>query len=286
MDIDLLRTFLEVYRTRHFGQAADNLFVTQSAVSARIKLLEDTMGVPLLTRARSNIQLTPAGQRFLRYAENIVTTWNRARQDVAASRDDSVLLAVGGVSSLWDISLQAWLQWLHDRHPEISVNADVAPSEAMLRRLLDGTLDLAFMFEAPQVADLEVCEIMSVPLILVDASPGRTVEQAVARDYVLVDWGTSFGLAHAKHFPDIPLPRMRLALGRLARDLILTRGGAAYLAEPMIIDALGEGRLHRVEGAPVIDRSAYAVYALGSERRDWIRRVLSYFPAVEPDQKT
>ena len=41
MDIDLLRTFLEVYRTRHFGRTAENLYLTQSAVSARIRLLEE-----------------------------------------------------------------------------------------------------------------------------------------------------------------------------------------------------------------------------------------------------
>ena len=44
MDIDLLRTFVEVSSTRHFGKAAQNLFVTQSAVSARIRLLERTLG--------------------------------------------------------------------------------------------------------------------------------------------------------------------------------------------------------------------------------------------------
>ena len=50
MDIGVLKTFLEVNRTRHFGQAADNLFLTQSAVSARIRLLEQTLGVPLFSR--------------------------------------------------------------------------------------------------------------------------------------------------------------------------------------------------------------------------------------------
>jgi DNA-binding transcriptional LysR family regulator len=66
MDIDLLKTFLEVYRTRHFGRTAENLYLTQSAVSARIRLLEETLGVPLFTRTRNDIQLTPAGTRLLK----------------------------------------------------------------------------------------------------------------------------------------------------------------------------------------------------------------------------
>ena len=59
MDTELLKTFLEVNRTRHFGKAAENLYLTQSAVSARIKLLEDLLGTPLFSRARNNVQLTP-----------------------------------------------------------------------------------------------------------------------------------------------------------------------------------------------------------------------------------
>jgi len=57
MDTDLLKTFLEVSKTRHFGKAADNLFVTQAAVSARIKTLEKMLGASLLVRSRNNIHL-------------------------------------------------------------------------------------------------------------------------------------------------------------------------------------------------------------------------------------
>lgn len=71
MDTEHLRTFLEVARTRHFGKAAENLFVTQSAVSARIKLLESTLGTELFTRKRNNLQLTAQGKRLLSHAENI-----------------------------------------------------------------------------------------------------------------------------------------------------------------------------------------------------------------------
>ena len=46
MDIALLKTFLEVAKTRHFGRAAENLYITQAAVSARIKQMEEDLGVP------------------------------------------------------------------------------------------------------------------------------------------------------------------------------------------------------------------------------------------------
>ncbi|MGF1808122.1 LysR family transcriptional regulator, partial [Aliivibrio sifiae] len=71
MDTDLLKTFLEVTKTRHFGRAAEHLFLTQSAVSFRVRQLESQLGNPLFTRQRHNVQLTAAGERLLPYAEAI-----------------------------------------------------------------------------------------------------------------------------------------------------------------------------------------------------------------------
>ena len=53
VDTELLKTFLEVSRTRHFGRAAEALYLTQSAVSFRIRQLENQLGVNLFTRHRN-----------------------------------------------------------------------------------------------------------------------------------------------------------------------------------------------------------------------------------------
>ena len=109
MDIDLLKTFLEVHRTRHFGKAAENLYLSQSAISARIRLLEDQVGAALFTRDRNDIRLTPIGRKLLSHAESIVTAWNRARHEVSLGGDAEQSLVIGGTPSLWDILLQDWL---------------------------------------------------------------------------------------------------------------------------------------------------------------------------------
>jgi DNA-binding transcriptional LysR family regulator len=277
MDTDLLKTFLEVHRTRHFGRAAENLYLSQSAVSARIRLLEEELRVALFTRRRNNIQLTAAGQRLLRYAENITTSWNRARLDLAVGEADLEILVVGAVPSLWDIALQEWVHWVYRAHTDIGLTTESHGVEMLLRRLQEGNTDLGFLFDAPQVADLLVVETLLVHLVMVATEPGLTAARAVSDRYVLVDWGTSFAIAHARHFPDMPTPRMRVGQGHMARMMLLECGGAAYLAEPTITEYLHTGRLHRVGDAPVIDRTAYAVYPARSERRETIERTLAYF---------
>lgn len=277
MDVDALKTFLEVNRTRHFGQAADNLYLSQSAVSARIRMLEQEVGVPLFTRQRNNIQLTAAGGRLLQYAENILTTWHRAKQEIGTNDAAQIPFTIGSMPSLWDLLLQSWIVYMQDTLPNLILHTEINDTAMLLRRVKEGTMDLAFCFDHPQTDDVEIVEVMQIPLILVSSRADLGIEQALSSNYMLVDWGTSFANAHARYFAGMPAARMRLALGRMAKDLMLSHGGSAYLGEPMVQEELHKKKLFRVTGAPVINRGAYAAYSRGSEKHATIRHALKFF---------
>lgn len=277
MDAQLLKTFLEVYRTRHFGRAADNLHLSQSAVSARVRLLENELGVSLFTRERNNIQLTAAGQKLLRHAENMVTAWNQIRQEMAMGEDGPDLLSVGAVASLWDITLQTWVHWVYSECPEVGLTAEAHGADILVRKLLEGSIDLGFLFDAPQLPELMVAETIPVPLIMVSSEAGLSPDEAVQADYIMVDWGTSFAISHAQFFPNMATPRARVGLGRMAKALILACGGTAYLAKPTVNEQLRNKQLFQVKDAPVIERVAYGVYPVNCGRRPIIEKALSYF---------
>jgi len=277
MDIDALKTFLEVNRTRHFGQAADNLFLSQSAVSARIRQLEEEVGMPLFTRQRNNIELTPAGKRLLNYAENILVTWHRAKQEIGSSEEKHIPLVIGCMPSLWEILIHDLIRYLHNSLPNLVLHTESQNHDVLIRRIKEGTFDLAFCFDYPQIPDLEVTEIMNIPLIMVSSKPRLDVHEALSNEYMLVDWGSAFAMAHAKYFPDMPAPFMRFSIGRMAKDLLLSQGGTAYLAEPMIRQEIDGKKLFRVKDAPVITRNAYVAYAHDSDKAATILQVLKYF---------
>lgn len=275
MDTELLKTFLEVNRTRHFGKAAENLYLTQSAVSARIRLLEDLLGTPLFTRARNNVQLTPQGERLVRHSETILNAWTRAKHEVAVSEESSSALAVGGIASLWDILLQDWLLALSASFPGLSITAEALSNDLLVRRIRDRTLDLAFSFESPQLSEVKVEQIATISLIMITSHAGFDCQRALSNgDYVLVDWGTGFAVAHAQAFPEIEPPRLRFGLGRLAHAFVLARGGTLYLPEPVVDDELKAGRLHRVSDAPVMKRAAYAFFDVDESRHGLIDKLL------------
>lgn len=277
MDIDLLKTFLEVHRTRHFGRAAENLFLTQSAVSARVHQLEELLGAPLFTRTRNDIRLTPAGTRFLGHAETILNAWNRARQDSAPAGRGAVALSIGGVFGLWDVLPAERLHALYRELPDVALAVEAHGQEALVRKLRDGALDIVFLYEPPPLAGLAAAEVARLRLVMVAARAGLGAREAVRKDYLLTEWGASFALEHARHFPDMPPPQARLAPARLALAFLLADGGAAYLAEPMVSEHLKAGRLHPVKDAPAIERPVYAVHARAAtaERRALIEEALS-----------
>jgi DNA-binding transcriptional LysR family regulator len=278
VDIDLLKTFLEINRTRHFGKASENLFVTQSTVSARIRQLEEIVGAPVFTRTRNDIQLTAAGQRLLHHAENILTIWNQARQQIAVDSDQQVPFSVAGVPSMWDIVLQDWLNKACKKRHRLSISAEVINHDTIVRRLRDGTLDLGFTFDPLNISEIESKEILRIPLIMVSSKDKLTVEQATQTDYVLVDWGTTFSTMHARTFPDLPSPHLRTSQGRIALGNLLVNGGTAYLAEPMVKHQLAKGKLYRVKGAPEIERPAFANYPQASEKTGLIDELISILP--------
>lgn len=82
MDLDLARTFLEIVRYGSLVGAAEKLHVTQTAVTARVHKLESLLGVTLFIRNRAGARLTPEGEAFVVYANQLLQTWQAARRDL------------------------------------------------------------------------------------------------------------------------------------------------------------------------------------------------------------
>jgi DNA-binding transcriptional LysR family regulator len=275
MDIDLLKTFLEVYQTRHFAKAADNLFVTPSAVSARIRTLEAQVGTPLFMRDRNNIQLTPAGERFLGYAKSMLKMWERARYEANLDAQASPHLEILAVPSLLDTRLHGWLSQLCLEYPDLSLRIEAAESDQIVQRLQQNRADLGFILEPREGPELSLQKVGELSLSLVSNQAGQTLDQALSSRYILINWSTSFITQHTNAFPEMPEPRLWVSLGPLAHGLLLSIGGAAYLPHQMVENELLEGRLHRVENAPIIKLQVFAAYPTWTDQAELIHKVIA-----------
>jgi len=274
LDTLLLKTFLEVTRTRHFAKAAENLHVAPSTVSTRIRQLEQNLGLNLLIRNHQQVAVTPAGERLMKHARHILSAWDRAFEDVALAEKLKKRLVIAGPSSLWDIFLQDWLNILYRERTNIGLRAEESSPLRVVEKLDRGLIDLGFLYEQPKIQDMSVVQIQDITLILVADSPTRHAHKAMSEGYIRVEWGTTFNVLHEAHFIDRPLAAVRVNSARIALELILKVGGCAYLPKRMVIEHLASGQLHKVLDAPEIPMKAYAAYSLHGENKDLICQLL------------
>lgn len=257
MDIEQARTFLAVAAHGSFLEAARRLHVTQSTVSARIRGLEDSLGVRLFVRNRAGATLTPSGRRFMRHAKTLVLTVEQARHDVGLPSRFRASIRVGGRIALWDDFLPRWVGVLRASAPDISIHSEIGFEEDLMRRLVEGTLDIGVMYTPSHAPGLVVEHLFDETLVMVSTRQGTRLP---GDDYIYVEWGPGFYARHREHYPDLEHPPQVVNIGWLGVQLMLANGGSCYLPQRMARPLLAQGSAFAVADAPEFAHPAYMVF--------------------------
>ena len=259
MDIALLRTFLEVAATGSFVNAADRLFVTQSAVSLRVQRLEDSLGRPLFTRSKAGAELTPAGRQFERYALSMIKIWEEARQQVAIPEGFHESLSIGAQYSLWPRLGFRWIDAMRETRPGLNIRAELGMPDRITRFLIEGVVQAALLYTPQLRPGLAVDKLLEEELVLVAGWSAPQLTDIAGR-YAFIDWGPEFVQAHALHLPDLTNPGLTLSLGALGAEFVRRRGMAAYLPARYVKRFLDAGELHLVPDAPTFPYPVWAIW--------------------------
>lgn len=259
MDIDAARTFLEVVKTGSFVGAAANLNLTQTAVSARIRVLEEQLDRPVFTRNKAGARLTPAGEQFLRFATSLVQVWERARRAVALPPGRETVVTIGAELSLWSPLLKHWLLWMRRECPEIAVNARIDTPEHLVERVQDGSLDVAIIYAAPRRPGVIAELLFEEKLVLARTTP--MARPIAPDDHIEIDWGEDFAASYQAAFPDRPNAVVSISYGPLALDYMLATGGSGYFRKGAIRSCLEDGRLALEPDSPEFSYSAFLIHS-------------------------
>ena len=260
MDIAIARTFLEVVKTGSFVAAAENLNISQTAVSARIRVLEEQLERPVFVRNKAGARLTAAGEQFVRFAATLVQVWETARSTVALPPGRAALVTIGAELSLWSPLMTRWLLWMRRECPDAAVRTTIETAKRLMELVQDGALDAAVLYGAPRRPGLVTELLFEERLVL-----ARTTSPAGPQDLVGIDWGEDFAASFRAAFPDRPNPAVSVSHGPLALDYILAAGGSGYFREGFIRPHLADGRLEIVPNSPAF---AYPAYLVSSQKTD------------------
>ncbi|MCK0058592.1 HTH-type transcriptional regulator HdfR [Salmonella enterica] len=262
VDTELLKTFLEVSRTRHFGRAAEALYLTQSAVSFRIRQLENQLGVNLFTRHRNNIRLTTVGEKLLPYAETLMNTWQAARKEVAhTSRHNE--FSIGASASLWECMLNAWLGRLYQlQEPQsgLQFEARIAQRQSLVKQLHERQLDLLITTEAPKMDEFSSQLLGHFTLALYCSSPARKKSEL---NYLRLEWGPDFQQHETGLIAADEVPVLTTSSAELARQQLSALNGCSWLP---VNWANEKGGLHTVADSATLSRPLYAIWLQNSDK--------------------
>ena len=156
MDAEALNTFLTVYRQRGFSTAARVLNRTQPAISHRISLLEQELGMPLFERMSNGIALSQAGRVLLPYAERALADLQDAEAAVRALKTENagpVSLAV--VGTLASTRLTAILKRFAAGHPSVDLALQTVRSTEVSDLVRRGEATIGIRYDRDRSADLQ-----------------------------------------------------------------------------------------------------------------------------------
>ncbi len=268
MQLAQVEGFVEVARRGNLSRAAESLFISQPALTARLRALEAEVATPLFRRGQRGMALTEAGQAFLPYAERALRTL-RDGAAVVGHQPIAEALILGAAPAISTYTLPDLLVRFEDARPGTRLVVRTGHSEEILELVVRGDVDVGLL-RALEHPDVETLVLYEDELVLV-AEPGHpmarrrrvAVEQVRDARLILFDRTSSFyDLTRALFRPGGSPPRGVLELDNIdaAKHMVLAGLGVALLPRTAVVDELAAGRLLRIQliGTPPIERQIVA----------------------------
>ena len=251
MNFDQLSVFLCVSRHLHFSRAAEELYITQPAVSATIAKLENDYGLKLFHRIGRRVELTDVGQFLVeegsRLTDSVAQLERRLQEFNALTRGSLVIGASFTVGNYW---LPQPLKLFHDRHPNIALECGLANAEQVLDGTSKGAFDLGFLSgsaraELPSQLRAEAVGTERLQVVVAKGHPWFGLRQLEANQlgesaWILRENGSGARDMLAAGLQDVgltleALPQaLVLNSSEMVKAVVLQGGAAAALPEPMV----------------------------------------------------
>jgi len=201
VDLDALRLFVDLAETKSFSKTAGKHFVSQSAVSQRVRALEQELGHRLVERGkgRPGAHFTEAGERTLLHARDILSRADSLRRELADLASE-----VGGalnVATVYSIGLHALTPAVTTflrQYPQVNLHLEYLRTDRIYEALLNGAIDCGIVACPRERAGVDILPLLDEPMVIV-ARPEHVFakERTIAPERL-------HGLPFVAFDPDIP----------------------------------------------------------------------------------
>jgi DNA-binding transcriptional LysR family regulator len=266
-----LRVFEAVARHRSYSRAAEELHLTQPAVSIQVRQLEHHAGLPLFEQLGRRVHLTAAGEELRRYCLAVLQQFREAEEALAALKGVRGGRLSIAVISAGDYFFPRLLAEFCNRHEGVRVDLAVDNRAEVVKRLLDNATDLAVMLRPPEGSDMQAQPFAPQPQVIV-ASPAHPLARrrriplaALAGEpFIIRERGSDTRISMDEAFAErgfTPRVAMEIKSFETIKQAVMAGMGVTFLSAHTIAQELALGLLAvlRVEGLPVV-RSWHVVH--------------------------
>lgn len=268
MDIRLFKTFIAVADFKHFGRAAETLYITQAAVSARIKQLEEFYATQLIVREKNNLRLTPSGEALLSHAHLMVSQMEQSKLAISIANQQKSCFSIAATPNVWDAFFSRQIDETIELFDKTIISAEISVREAIQRKILDRSLDVGLLTDPIKDDDFvsELISYFDLSLVGTRSNFDKDIE-----DYIFIDWGITFQKEHALYHK--VQPNFKTTTAMIALEIILSKGGFAYLPTKMTAEHVTSKTLIEIDGPVQIKRPIYLVHRKSTNNMELINEL-------------
>jgi len=269
-----LQVFYTVAKQLSFTKAAEQLFMTQPAVTFQVKQLEEHFNTRLFERSHGRIALTPAGRLVMDYAERVLALSEEMDTRVAdLTGTVGGPLLIGASTTIAEYILPKILGEFKAEHPEVQARLTVANSETIVNRVADHTLDVG-LIESPSYLPTLTNEVCCEDELVVICAPGHALarrESVRAQDLAALPWVRREVGSGTREFTDNYLREcgvapedlnvmMELGSPEAMKSVVETGIAVAVVSRATIVKELELGSVVAVPLAPRLIRTLTLVH--------------------------
>lgn len=225
MNYKLLETFVVLAKTLNVTKAAEKLYMSQSAVSYRLKALEDELGVMLVERDRGfkNIKLTDQGKAFM----SIALDWENINDKIKnfSSSTSKKTVSIGVVDSVNNYLFRNIYKEIF-RNPNVQLTIKTLHTDEIYEQVTARIIDVGFVLHNFPINQTEYKKILDEKMVLVTRSKNMSnfksidIKELSPEKQIFLNWGDQYLKWHNKHFPQGLKPKLVTDSTLLSFDIL------------------------------------------------------------------
>ncbi|SHK97927.1 selenium metabolism-associated LysR family transcriptional regulator [Desulforamulus aeronauticus] len=291
MNITTLQTFIAVAEKKNLSLAAQDIHITQPAISKQLSVLETHFGTPLVERRGRGVNLTPAGEIFYRHAKEILDLLNRADREIRQMSGE-----IRGRMIIWASTIPGHyilppiIASFKREHPDVQTVLQISDSKEAIRKLLEEAAHIAAVGILPNNKRIEGVKFFSDELVVI-APPDHpfaeeseiSLEKLAKEPLVWRELGSGTRSVVETYLAKggLPSDKLNIALELGSTGAIVTAveagAGISVVSRWAVLKELALGKIVTIKIKDVpMERDLYLVYPRRKNKSPMVEAFIDY----------